>query len=71
MVCTNRQVKVKNSMGNREAKELTFMAHGHELSWGNAGGMDGTGQRGIKWDNCNSIINKMYFLKKKKRLAIY
>ena len=25
-------------MGNGEAKELIFMAHGHELRWGNDGG---------------------------------
>ena len=34
----NRHRKVKNSMGNREAKELICMTHGHELKWGNAGG---------------------------------
>ena len=39
---------IKNSMGNREAKELTCMTHGHELRWGNNGGRGGTGQRGIK-----------------------
>ena len=52
-------------MGNGEAKELTCMTHGHELRWGNDGGRGGTGERGIKGrkkrDNCNSIINKMYF----------
>ena len=51
-------------MGNGEAKELIFMTHGHELRWGNDGGRVGTGWRGIKgrkkWDNCNSIINKIY-----------
>ena len=25
-------------MGNREAKELICMTHGHELRWGNDGG---------------------------------
>ena len=65
----NRQGEVKNSMGNREAKELICMTHGHELRWGNASGWGGgTGWRGIKgrkkWDDCNSIINKIYiFLK--------
>ena len=34
----NRQGKVKNSIGNGEAKELICMTHGHELSGGNAGG---------------------------------
>ena len=54
-----------NSMGNGETKELTCMTHGHELRWGNNGGRGDTGWRGIKgrekWDNCNSIINKIYF----------
>ena len=45
------------------------MTHGHELRWGN------DGRRGVymeenegekKWDNCNSIINKIYFKKEKK-----
>ena len=53
-------------MGNGEAKELKCITHGHELSWGFDGGMVG-GWRGIKgrikWDNSNSIINKIYFLK--------
>ena len=53
--------KVKNSIGNGEAKEL-ICTHGHELKCRNAGGRGGAGQRGIrrkkKWDNCNSIINK-------------
>ena len=56
-------------MGNGEAKELICMTHGHELRWGNAGGGQGTRQRGIKgrekWDNYNSIINKIYFKKHK------
>ena len=30
----NRQGEVKNSIGNRDAKELTCTAHGHELRWG-------------------------------------
>ena len=54
-------------MGNTEAKELTYMTHGHELRWGNYGGRVGTGGREIKgrkkWDICNSIINKIYFKK--------
>ena len=59
----NRQGEDKNSMGNGEAKELICTIHGHELRWENDGGREGTGQRGIKgrkkWDNCNSIINKI------------
>ena len=54
-------------MGNEEAKELIRMAHGHELRLGNDGRRAGAGWRGIKgrkkWDNCNSIINKIYFKK--------
>ena len=53
-------------MGNVEAKELLCTTHGHEVRWGNDGGKVGAGQRGIKggkWDNCNSIINKIYFKK--------
>ena len=46
------------------------MTHEHELTGRNAGGKGYTGWRGIKggreWDNSNSIINKTYFLKKKK-----
>ena len=40
--------------------------HGHELKEGNVGGSGCTRQRGIKgtkWDNCNSIISKIYFFK--------
>ena len=62
----NRQGEGKNSIGNVEAKELTYMTHGHELKQGNAGGRGCAGQRGIKgkeWDNCNSIINKIYIFK--------
>ena len=48
------------------------MTHGHELRWGNDSGRGGTGWRGIKerkkWDNCNSIINKIYILKRLKVL---
>ena len=35
----NRQREVKNSMGNGETRELMCMTHGHELRWGNDGGM--------------------------------
>ena len=48
MVGKNRQGEVKNSMGNREAKELICMNHGHKLRWGNDGGRGGTERRGIK-----------------------
>ena len=52
-------------MENGEAKEVVCMTHGHELRSGNDGGREGTGRKGIKgrkkWDNYNSIINKIYF----------
>ena len=55
---------VKNSIGNGEAKELICMTHRHELRWEGLpeerGVPGGGGQRGRNWDNCNSIINKMY-----------
>ena len=46
----NRQGKLKNSVRNVEAKELTSTIHGHEQRgrWGNVGGRRGVGQRGIK-----------------------
>ena len=59
----NKQGKVKNSIGNGEAKELTCISHGHELRRrGLLEGMEvpGRGERGKKWDKCNSIINKIY-----------
>ena len=43
----NRQGHIKNSIGDGEAKELICITHGHELRWGNDGGRDVTGQRGI------------------------
>ena len=33
----NRQMEIKNSMGNGEAKELICTTLGHELRWGNDG----------------------------------
>ena len=56
-------VEVKKSIGNGEAKELICMTHGHKLRCRDAGGWGRTGWRRIKrknWDNCNSIINKIY-----------
>ena len=35
-------------MGNWLAKELLSMTQRHELRWGDAGGLEHTGQRGIK-----------------------
>ena len=59
----NRQGEGKNSIGNVEAKELICMTHGRELKGRNVVGRRCAGWRGIKggkWDNCNSIINKIY-----------
>ena len=33
----NRQMEIKNRMGNGEAKELICTTLGHELRWGNDG----------------------------------
>ena len=57
-----------NSTGNREAKEFICTTHRHELKdGGNAGGWGGCREEGNKEekkrDNCNSIINKIYFKK--------
>ena len=72
----NRQRKAKNSMGNGEAKELICMTHGHELRWGNAGGRGGyraEGNKGErkKWDNCNSLINKIFYILKNKSVHLH
>ena len=48
-----RQGEVKNSIGNVEAKELIYMTHGHGVK---AGGGGAEGNKGKKWDKCNSII---------------
>ena len=54
-------------MGNGEAKELLCMTYEHELRWRNAGRR--AGWRRIKgrkkWDNYNSIINKILLKMKK------
>ena len=45
------------------------MTHGHELKGGTVGGRGCAGRRGVKggkWDNYNSIINTIYFLKRLK-----
>ena len=60
----NRQKEVNNSKGNGEAKELICTTHGHELRWGGECWWDEgcrvVRKKGGKWDNCNSIINKIY-----------
>ena len=51
-------------MRNGEVKELVCTTHGHELR--GRGNESGRGvraegnKREKKWDNCNSIINKIY-----------
>ena len=56
--------EIKNSIGNLESKELTCMTHGHELRVGHCwreGGCRAERDKGEKkWDNYNSIINKIY-----------
>ena len=44
----NRQGEVKNNIGNGEAKELIYMAHGHKLRGRMLMGGRGAGQKGIK-----------------------
>ena len=54
-------------MGNGEAKELICVTHGHELRGRMLEGMGVLGrggQKGEKWENFNSIINKIYLIKK-------
>ena len=62
----------QNSIGNGEAKELICMIHGHELRGWECWWEVGAEWRGIKgrkkWDNFNSIINKIY-LKINKNLS--
>ena len=53
-------------------KELIYTIHGHELKVENAGGRGcawWTGLKGGKWDNCTSIINKIYLRKNSKTLG--
>ena len=62
-------IRDRSSIGNVEAKELICMTHGHELKGDNVGGRGCAGRRGVKggkWDNCNSIINKIDLKNKKK-----
>ena len=53
----NRQGKVKNSIGNVEAKELICTTHGLELKGGNAGvrGVQG-GEEQRGWGNGITVI---------------
>ena len=51
------------------------MTHGHELRRRNVGGKGIAGQRRIggrkTWDNYNSIINKIYFKKRKENVLFF
>ena len=51
-------------------KILTRMTQGHEQWWGGClrdwGVLSGAGKREKNQDNCNSIINKIKFLKNEK-----
>ena len=52
-------------MGNGEAKELIYKTHGHKLrGWRKCWRVEGCREEGDKgekkWNNCNSIINKIY-----------
>ena len=66
----NRLGEVKNSIGNGEAKEYICMTHGHALrrvgegQWEVGCRAEGN-KREKKWDNYNSIINKIYLTKEK------
>ena len=65
----NRQGEGKNSIGNVEAKELICTTNGHKLRVGrcwNKKDIEWSGVKGRKkWDNCNSIINKIYLKRKR------
>ena len=47
---------MKNSIGNGEATELTYTAHGHELRRGGMLVGVGAGKRGIKGGNGTTIV---------------
>ena len=68
LVDTNMHRDVKNSIGNGVAKEFICMTRGHEQwcgdCWREQGVLGGRGQRRKNWDNCNSIINKIYLKSK-------
>ena len=49
------------------------MIQGHELKGGIDRGNQGTrwkGAKGENWDNCNSIINKTYLKKERKKIKL-
>ena len=66
----NIQGDVKKSIGNGEAKELLCTTHGHELRGGTLEGevcrVEGDKGDKKKWDNGNSIINKIQLKNKTK-----
>ena len=60
----SKQLEQEQNHRNGEANELICTTHAHELQGENAGERRCAGWRGIKrgkWDNCNSIINKIHF----------
>ena len=67
---TNSHGDVMYSIKNGVTKELIHMTHGYEQWCGDCLRervvLGGEGQRGKIWDNCNSIINKYIFFKKRK-----
>ena len=65
---------VKNNIGIEVAKELICTTHGHELEEVQARGNGDTRQKeqtGKNWDNYNSIIHKICFLKIVKMIKFY
>ena len=67
-------MEVKNSIGNGEAKEFRCTTYGHELGGGGVLVLEVLGMKEWrywaevdkgkkKWENCNSIINKIYYKK--------
>ena len=65
----NRQGDVKHSIEKGEFKELICTTHGHKLRGLllEGRGVPGRGTKGKNWDSCNSIINKIYFKKIKRK----
>ena len=57
-------IKKREILGIEEANEPICITHRHELRWvndGRRGGYRVEGNKGEKkWDNCNTMINKIY-----------
>ena len=52
----NRECRYAVIRNCRHSKELVYMARGHELKGGNAGGRGYAGRRGIKRGNGTTVI---------------